>query len=183
MALISRPVDWFGLNHYSPNYIKSDTSNPMGFMFGGPPADSPRTAIGWPINPKAFRDTLLDIHAAFVCPSMCWRTALPPMIIRTSRQCGGSGAIDYLRAYTDAMREAMTKGADVRGYFVWSLLDNFDWGSGYTQRFWNRVRRLCQSAQGAQIVGALVWQPDRRDVGTNSSHSVAAAKQEVRGVR
>ena len=40
----------------------------MGFMFGGPPADSPRTAIGWPINPKAFRDTLLDIHRRFRLP-------------------------------------------------------------------------------------------------------------------
>jgi beta-glucosidase len=43
--------------------------------------------------------------------------------------------IDFLKAYTAAMFEAIKAGADVRGYFVWSLLDNFEWGSGYSQRF------------------------------------------------
>jgi beta-glucosidase len=43
--------------------------------------------------------------------------------------------IDFLKAYTTAMFEAIKAGADVRGYFVWSLLDNFEWASGYSQRF------------------------------------------------
>jgi beta-glucosidase len=43
--------------------------------------------------------------------------------------------IDFLKAYTAAMFAAIKAGADVRGYFVWSLLDNFEWGSGYSQRF------------------------------------------------
>ena len=46
-----------------------------------------------------------------------------------------SGRVAYLRAYVGAMRQAMDKGADVRGYFAWSLLDNFEWGSGYRNRF------------------------------------------------
>ena len=49
-------------------------------------------------------------------------------VIDTSR-------IDYLRGYTSAMGEAIAAGADVRGYFVWSLLDNFEWSSGYQERF------------------------------------------------
>jgi beta-glucosidase len=43
--------------------------------------------------------------------------------------------IDYLAPYIDAMQEAVARGADVRGYFVWSLLDNFEWGAGYATRF------------------------------------------------
>ena len=43
--------------------------------------------------------------------------------------------IDYLRGYTDALRQAVSAGADVRGYFVWSLTDNFEWASGYPHRF------------------------------------------------
>jgi beta-glucosidase len=43
--------------------------------------------------------------------------------------------IDYLRIHIDAMNEAIQAGADVRGYFVWSLLDNFEWGAGYANRF------------------------------------------------
>jgi beta-glucosidase len=43
--------------------------------------------------------------------------------------------VDYLKAYTFAVREAVAAGADVRGYFIWSLLDNFEWGAGYANRF------------------------------------------------
>ena len=65
----------------------------------------------------------------------------------TENGCGGSdtpaadGAVHdphriaYLTIYNAAMRDAMRQGADVRGYFLWSLLDNFEWGSGYGQRF------------------------------------------------
>ena len=65
----------------------------------------------------------------------------------TENGCGGTegpaadgsiddaGRIRYLDRYTDAMREAIGRGADVRGYFVWSLLDNFEWGAGYGNRF------------------------------------------------
>ena len=46
-----------------------------------------------------------------------------------------SHRIEFLAAYTDALREAVSAGADVRGYFIWSLLDNFEWGAGYANRF------------------------------------------------
>jgi beta-glucosidase len=45
------------------------------------------------------------------------------------------GRIAYLHAYTKAMEQAAAAGVDVRGYFIWSLLDNFEWGSGYASRF------------------------------------------------
>jgi beta-glucosidase len=185
MALISRPVDWFGLNHYSPNYVKSDTTNPMGFMFGGPPADSPRTAIGWPINPKAFRDTLLDIHRRFCLPIYVLEngTAADDHLDKAGNVVD-QGRIDYLRAYTDAMREAMSIGADVRGYFVWSLLDNFEWGSGYTQRF--GIVYVDYASQRRVLKSSGRWYADliaATREGTNSSHAGAAVKQEVRGGR
>ncbi len=135
MALIARPVDWFGLNHYSPHYIKAD-SNAIGASFGAPPPEVPRTPIGWPIVPDAFRETLLDIHRRF-------RTPIYVLENGTAADDAPDGAghiqdtgrIAYLQAYTDAMQDAIAAGADVRGYFVWSLLDNFEWGSGYSQRF------------------------------------------------
>jgi beta-glucosidase/6-phospho-beta-glucosidase/beta-galactosidase len=60
VALIARPVDWFGLNHYSPHGITADPNSVIGCSFGPVPADVPRTSIGWTIVPAAFRDTLLD---------------------------------------------------------------------------------------------------------------------------
>jgi beta-glucosidase len=135
LARIARPLDWFGLNHYSPHYIKADT-NVLGASFGAPPADIPRTPIGWPIVPGAFRDTLLDIHARFRLPIYVLENGTasddkPD----ASGVIHDPGRIAYLDAYTTAMRQAITLGADVRGYFVWSLLDNFEWTAGYTQRF------------------------------------------------
>ncbi len=135
MARIARPVEWFGLNHYSPHYIKADT-NLIGATFGAPPDDVPRTPIGWPIVPDAFRDTLLDLHTRFRLPIYVLEngTAADDRLDEAGR-VEDPGRIAYLQAYTDAMRAAIARGADVRGYFVWSLLDNFEWASGYSQRF------------------------------------------------
>jgi beta-glucosidase len=136
MARICRPIDWFGLNHYGPIFAKADPGSAWGFGWGSPPADAPRSEIGWPIYPDAFRDELVDIARLYRLP-----------IYVTENGCGGSdrpdetGAVTdahrirYLAAYTAAMKAALQAGADVRGYFVWSLLDNFEWGAGYANRF------------------------------------------------
>lgn len=135
MAQIARPVDWFGLNHYSPHYIKAE-ANLIGATFGAPPDDVARTTIGWPIVPGAFRDTLLDIHNRFRLPIYVLEngTASDDEPNKAGR-VEDPGRVAYLQAYTSAMQDAIGAGADVRGYFVWSLLDNFEWASGYTQRF------------------------------------------------
>lgn len=136
MARICRRLDWFGLNHYGPIFAKADPSMTWGFGWGSPPDDAPRSEIGWPIYPDMFRDQLLDLSHRYGLP-----------IFVTENGCGGNDKPDaagqvndksriaYLRAYTGAMAEAVGAGADVRGYFVWSLLDNFEWGSGYANRF------------------------------------------------
>jgi beta-glucosidase len=136
LALISRPVDWFGLNHYSPLYAKADPDRPLGFSFGDAPADAPRTGIGWPIEPAAFRDTLTAVSRRYRLPIYVLENGFG-----AEDKPDATGAIvdqpriDYLQAYVAAMGEAISAGADVRGYFVWSLLDNFEWGSGYRPRF------------------------------------------------
>ncbi|MDE2376942.1 GH1 family beta-glucosidase [Bradyrhizobium sp.] len=135
LARIARPIDWFGLNHYSPHYIKAD-SNLIGATFGPPPDDVPRTPIGWPIVPAAFRDTLLDLHGRFGLPIYVLENGTASEDkLDAAGIVQDDGRIAYLQGYTGAMGEAIAAGADVRGYFVWSLLDNFEWTAGYTQRF------------------------------------------------
>ena len=136
LARICRPLDWFGLNHYSPVYVKAEPDSMLGFGFGEKPAAVPQTPIGWPIEPGAFAETLLTIHQGY---------RLPIYVLENGY--GGfdepdqNGAVTdpervrFLRDYIGAMNEAASKGADVRGYFVWSLLDNFEWDSGYSVRF------------------------------------------------
>jgi beta-glucosidase len=133
---IKRPVDWFGLNHYSPIYALADDKAPLGFGWADAPPEVRRSPIGWQIAPEAFRDVLLDVDRRYGLP-----------IYVTENGAGANETLDangevndrerilYLRSYIDGMREAVRRGADVRGYFVWSLLDNFEWGSGYASRF------------------------------------------------
>jgi beta-glucosidase len=137
MARICQPVDWFGLNHYGPIYAKADPAGVWGFGWGSEPPGQPDYGVGWPVYPEIFRDELLRLTQRYGLP-----------VYVTENGCGGSHdqvddqgrvvdthRIAYLRLFTNAMGEAIRAGADVRGYFVWSLLDNFEWGSGYTTRF------------------------------------------------
>ena len=136
LAHIQRPLDWFGLNHYGPIFAKADPKAVWGYGWGNPPADTPRSGIGWPIYPEMFRDELVEVTRRYRLP-----------IYITENGCGANESpdstgkiddpsrIEYLRSYLSALHEAAKDGADVRGYFVWSLLDNFEWGSGYANRF------------------------------------------------
>jgi beta-glucosidase len=135
-ARICRPIDWFGLNHYSPSYFKADAGQPLGVAFGSAPADVRRSDMGWPIEPDAFRDTLVTVHKRYGLPVYVLENGTASKdVINSAGEVSDQPRIEYLKSYTSAMSEAIAHGADVRGYFVWSLLDNFEWGSGYTQRF------------------------------------------------
>ncbi len=136
LARICRPLDWFGLNHYSPVYVKAQPAAMLGFDFGEKPAGMALTQIGWPIDPPSFGATLRLVHE---------RYGLPIYVLENgyggNDKPDATGAvtdperIDFLRGYIGAMNSAAADGVDVRGYFVWSLLDNFEWMSGYSDRF------------------------------------------------
>jgi beta-glucosidase len=92
--------------------------------------------MGWPVEPDAFRETLIGIHRRYRLPVYVLENGTANHdAIDAAGVVSDEPRIAYLRAYTAAMFEAIKAGADVRGYFVWSLLDNFEWGSGYSQRF------------------------------------------------
>ena len=136
LARIRRPVDWFGLNHYSPVFVKTDTNSVTGFGFGDRPPEIPVTPNGWPIMPDSFRDTLLSVSKRYALPVYVLENGFGGFdkpdatgaVIDTDR-------IEFLRAYIGALNAAVVGGADVRGYFIWSLLDNFEWDAGYGVRF------------------------------------------------
>jgi beta-glucosidase len=137
LARIHRPLDWFGLNHYGPAYFKADAGSRFGFGFGDRPADLALTPIGWAMDPKGFFDTLLTVDRDYGLPIYVTENGLGSNreILGESGAIVDNDRIDYLRAHIGAMNEASTTGADIRGYFVWSLLDNFEWDSGYGVRF------------------------------------------------
>ncbi|MHC2371552.1 beta-glucosidase/6-phospho-beta-glucosidase/beta-galactosidase [Bradyrhizobium diazoefficiens] len=155
LTRICRPLDWFGLNHYSPVYVKARADSMLGYDFGDKPASVPLTPIGWPIDPEAFSETLQAVHT---------RYGLPIYVLENGYGDSGQpdqtgavidpGRIEFLKAYINAMNNAAAHGVDVRGYFVWSLLDNFEWDSGYSIRFgltyvdYASLRRIPKSSFG-----------------------------------
>ena len=137
MARICRPIDWFGLNHYGPIFARANPDSTWGFGWGDNPPDAPTYGVGWPVFPDVFKEELLELTRRYRLP-----------VYVTENGCGGSTdapdaagrvidqhRINYLTLFTQAMADAMRQGADIRGYFVWALLDNFEWGSGKSQRF------------------------------------------------
>ena len=134
-ARICRPVDWFGLNHYAPLYVKA-ADTVLGCDITGAPPQVPLTPIGWPIEPEAFRSTLMTVAARYRLPIYVLENGAGGYDqVDAAGQVVDTDRIAYLHRYTDALRAAVKDGADVRGYFVWSLLDNFEWSAGYSQRF------------------------------------------------
>lgn len=138
MARICRPMDWVGMNHYGPIWTKAAPDSQMGFAWADTPGEA-HPEIGWPIFPEAFIDQLVETHQRYRLPvyiteNGCGRDDDKEAADADGRVEDGY-RITYLRLYTAAMAEAIRRGVDVRGYFIWSLLDNFEWGSGYNNRF------------------------------------------------
>lgn len=135
LARIHRPLDWFGLNHYGPIYAATDAKARLGFKFSDKPAGMRGTPIGWPVDPDGFRDTLLTVAKRYLLPVYVMENGFGAY-----DKPDDSGAvidnerIAYLHDHIGAMNAAAAE-ADIRGYFVWSLLDNFEWDAGYDVRF------------------------------------------------
>jgi len=112
--------------------MRRDDTVPVGFNFGPQPEGTATTPNGWAVSADAFRDTLLDV-AAYGVPVYVTENGLGAR--ETPGEVADTARIDHLRSYIGAMNAAAARGADIRGYFVWSLLDNFEWDSGYAVRF------------------------------------------------
>lgn len=136
-ALIAQPIDFLGINYYNPCFVYADESAPAneafpgseGIGFAPPPGEV--TGMGWPIEPWGLRDLLERLHRDY--------PGVPLMI--TENGAAFDDAVEdhhriaFLGAHLRSAAEAVARGVDLRGYLVWSLLDNFEWAYGYAKRF------------------------------------------------
>ena len=136
LAAIRQPLDYLGVNHYSPSYVKADPSAPGGLSIAPPPDGAPMTMMGWEIAPEAFTDTLIAAHKTYGLPIVVTENGFADRTeVGADGKVADAGRIDFLARYISAVAAAIEKGARIDGYFVWSLLDNFEWAEGYVPRF------------------------------------------------
>ncbi|MEU5564760.1 GH1 family beta-glucosidase [Micromonospora musae] len=139
LAVIAAPIDVLGVNYYNPTGVRApQQGSPLPFELA--PLDGyPRTAFDWPVAPDGLHELLGWLHRTY-------GDTLPPVEI-TESGCAYDDVPDadgrvhdpervaYLDGHLRAVRAALDDGVDVRGYFVWSLLDNWEWAEGFTKRF------------------------------------------------
>jgi beta-glucosidase len=138
LALAWQPVDWVGINYYTRAVVRAA---PDAWPDGSVRVRQPRSAyteMDWEVYPQGLADTLAwfrdrygptplyvtENGAAFYDPPTAGGATLDDPL-----------RVAYLRDHLRAVRGAIEDGVDVRGYYAWSLLDNFEWGHGYTKRF------------------------------------------------
>jgi beta-glucosidase len=133
---VTQPLDFLGLNNYSRHVVKYDPE-------AGPhqaailPPQGPVTAMNWEIYPHSLRDVLLWMNER-AHPEAIYVTENGAAFedhVDADGRLRDEGRRQYVRDYLSGVHEAIARGVPVRGYFVWSLLDNFEWAQGYAMRF------------------------------------------------
>jgi beta-glucosidase len=138
LETIRQPLDFYGFNYYNPMRV---SAAPEGADVPYVQEDIPgreHTGIGWPIVPEGMREVIGQLVERY--------PDIPPIYITENGAAYPMGPdengvvddqprIDYLDSHLRAVADAIADGADVRGYYSWSLMDNFEWAFGYTQRF------------------------------------------------
>ncbi|MCT9004209.1 GH1 family beta-glucosidase [Streptomyces rhizosphaerihabitans] len=142
LKIIAEPVDWYGINYYQPTEVGAPEGAEIEFSGLTLPAELPFTVkelegypvtdFGWPVVPEALTELLVGFRERY-------GDRLPPVVI-TENGCSYDGIDDqeritFLDGHVRALHRALEQGIDVRGYFVWSLMDNFEWAEGYERRF------------------------------------------------
>jgi len=129
-ALIGQPLDFLGVNFYSRYRVRAD-----GAAVRAP--DAEYTDMGWEVHAPSLRSVLNRMHRDYCLPPVyvtengaAYRDEVAPDGTIPDRR-----RLDYLRQHITQVGLALQDGVDLRGYFVWSLLDNFEWAHGYSKRF------------------------------------------------
>ena len=130
MAAIATPMDFLGVNYYSRGVVSA--AGPWDTKQSG----LPLTDMDWEVYPEGLTELLVRLHHDY---------PVPPLFVTENgaafkdQLSGGRVAderrIDYIGRHLEAVAEAMRQGVSMKGYMVWSLMDNFEWASGFGKRF------------------------------------------------
>lgn len=177
LARIQQPLDVLGVNYYSTVTVKmwdgvSPRANADGHKdMGGSPwpgsrdvefltQAGPYTDMGWNIAPDGLEELLVSLHEQLPGQTLMVTengAAFPDRVTQTDsgKRVHDAERVDYLNRHFTAAHRAIARGVDLQGYFVWSLLDNFEWGYGYTKRF--GIVRVEYDTQERILKDSALW--------------------------
>lgn len=127
LATIAQPLDFMGINYYHRMTLGDQ----------GPIPGAEYTEMGWEVYPQGLIHLVQRLHHDYRLPPLyvTENGAAYPDTVTAEGRVPDARRLEYVRQHLLALHEAMAAGVDVRGYFVWSLLDNFEWARGYSKRF------------------------------------------------
>ncbi|WP_327019492.1 GH1 family beta-glucosidase [Aeromicrobium sp. Root344] len=144
LALINQPIDVLGLNYYSSDEVRmrdhagddNPTAWPGSRNVEFVPTRRSRTAMGWGIVPEGLETLLVSLSTEFPdLPLMVTENGAAFDDVEERGAVHDEDRVAYLSQHFDAALRAIDRGVDLRGYLVWSLIDNFEWALGYAKRF------------------------------------------------
>jgi beta-glucosidase len=153
LSVINQPIDFLGVNFYSTATVRMWDGKAEKLMNDGHRKSQgsawpgsrdvefleqpgPFTAMGWNIAPEALEELLVSLSEEFPkLPLMITENGAAFDDVEIDGRVHDTARIDYLRRHFTAAHRAKARGVDLRGYLVWSLLDNFEWSYGYSKRF------------------------------------------------
>jgi beta-glucosidase len=137
LQAIYQPIDFLGVNYYSPMYVADAPHSLFDAWFGALPAGTRLTAMGWPIDPGGLAEELIHLRKRYgdLDVYVTENGACFDDTVAADGSVHDDARVAFLRDHIAAARRALAAGVKLRGYFVWSLLDNFEWAEGYRRRF------------------------------------------------
>jgi beta-glucosidase len=127
LAVVSHPLDWIGINYYTRQIVQFDAGVPL-WRSRKVPGQLPKNDLGWEIYPEGLTHVLQRVTREY--------TKLPIYVTENGiSENDDTRRVDFYDRHLQALLAAQRAGSDVRGYFAWSLLDNYEWAEGYTPRF------------------------------------------------
>ena len=134
MNMINQPIDFLGINFYSANIIEYNSSSL--FKYGAAQTSYKKTDMDWDIRPESLQDILAEVRRYTDLPiyitenGSAWKDELDK-----NGKVEDDDRIDYLERHLKEIARLNSDGMNIKGYFAWSLLDNFEWAEGYSKRF------------------------------------------------
>jgi beta-glucosidase len=137
LAIISTPVDFLGINYYTRHLIRRSDGNAPFHYEQVSPVGSEYTDTGWEVYPDGLREILERVHRDYAAPAyyVTENGCAQPDVLEPDGAVHDTRRQAYLESHFEAMSNAISAGVPLKGYFVWSLMDNFEWAMGYTKRF------------------------------------------------